>query len=382
MSTHAMMTTSLHSGSVPPSNAPFSYVPGNRFDRFEIVEQYRYGAFKEVYLAKDVEHDLGGQYLCVLKVVKSLDKILDTSLMAPAGTATYNLGYLRDQVGTARVRREKFEQETTIMRKRLSGCTSVAQIIHQGIFSVPGMTYDNEVLYFVEEYIPGETFADLLTRAGPLSPETALVLFRQVAEAILPIHKNDVAHRDVKGSNILVVPEGTGGLGVERVAFTDFGNSAVVGSRYTQVGSILYRSPEQLKGKGFPGGQKSDMWALGVLFYQALSGNYPFATLQPDWGSLSAAHVRHQKDQLRDQIAHGKIPLPFPHPTRDLEFHLNAVIVGRPSKSTTPIALTHRDSKYLLSNKHPYLLDRRRERRSNANAFVKRLRALERIYRG
>lgn len=378
MPARPMTTDPSSSGDIPSPSAPFSYVPGNRLDRFEITEQYRYGAFKEVYLARDVEHPNG---VYVLKVVKSLSQLLDPALMSSAGTADYNMGFLRSQVGDARARRTKFEQEVSIMRRRLSGCNSVAQVYHQGIFSIPGMSPDNEVLYFVEEYIPGETLTELLTRNKTLPPEKALILFRQIAEALVPIHQENVSHRDVKGSNILVVPEGTEGLGVERVAFTDFGNSSVLGSRYIQVGSILYRSPEQLKGAGFPGGQKSDMWALGVLFYEALSGNYPFATSKPDWRALTNRQVSNEKAELRDKISHRKLPLPFPNPTSGLELHLNAVIVGRPGGNSSPSSVSQREAPHLLYNQL-YLLDRRRERRSNAKHLVNRLRALETSYGG
>lgn len=353
----------------------FSFAPGNRFDRFEIVECYRDGAFKEVYLARDTASSNGERF--ALKVVKSLERLLDITTRSPSATVTYNLGTLREKVGDVRVRREKYEQETRVVRERLAGCPSVAQIVHQGVINLPGMDYRDEILYFVEEFIDGETLAEFLTREAPLSSDRALKLLKKLACAIQPIHAQSVAHRDVKGSNILIVPRGTDGSEIERVALTDFGNSAVLGSRYTQSGSILYRAPEQVQGKN--GGQKSDMWALGLLVYEALNGKYPFATLRPDWSALTPEDVKQEKAYLKDQIAHARVPLPIPHPENALDEHLNHLLVGKPNQHGRFTYREKRLDRYAQPNQH-CLFDRRRERRVSSNELVERVYALEHVY--
>lgn len=121
------------------------------------------------------------------------------------------------------------------------------------------------------EFVEGETFADRLRR-GPLSADEAVRLLRPVAEAVAYLHANGVIHRDLKSHNVKVTPEG-------RVALLDFGIAKDLNLKGLTTGGAVpgtpeYLSPEQVLGQ--PPDARSDVWALGVLLYEMLTGDVPF----------------------------------------------------------------------------------------------------------
>ena len=122
------------------------------------------------------------------------------------------------------------------------------------------------------ELVPGEPLSALVQREGALEPERVRAIMGQAALALGAAHEAGVVHRDVKPANILVMPDGT-------VKLTDFGIArAVDGSGHTQTGEVLgtphYLSPEQALGEAATGA--SDLYALGVVAHELLTGRRPF----------------------------------------------------------------------------------------------------------
>ncbi|MEM1118522.1 MAG: serine/threonine-protein kinase [Bacteroidota bacterium] len=122
------------------------------------------------------------------------------------------------------------------------------------------------------ELVEGETFADRVRRTGPLSFPEAVRLLRPVAEAVAYLHAHGVIHRDLKSHNVKVTPEG-------RVALLDFGIAKDLSARSLTTGDAVpgtpeYLSPEQVHGQAPDA--RSDVWALGVLLYELLTGDVPF----------------------------------------------------------------------------------------------------------
>ncbi len=134
--------------------------------------------------------------------------------------------------------------------------------------------------YYVMEYLPGMSLADLLSRHGPLPPERVVFLLRQTCDALAEAHNLGLVHRDIKPANIFAAQRG----GLHDVAkLLDFGMVKPLGGdgavELTHDGSItgspLYMSPEQVAGDVEPDA-RSDIYSLGVVAYQLLAGRPPF----------------------------------------------------------------------------------------------------------
>ncbi len=150
---------------------------------------------------------------------------------------------------------------------RISGTLSHPNIVT--LFDI-GETED-KVPFLAMEYVEGETIADSLNRGWRFRPEQVIGLVSQMASAIDYAHAKGVIHRDIKPSNI-IVHDG------EKVKITDFGIAKLVNSEITHTGSLLgtpsYMSPEQAMGESLD--SRSDIFSLGVVAFEMLSGEQPF----------------------------------------------------------------------------------------------------------
>ena len=170
--------------------------------------------------------------------------------------------------------RHRFEREAYIQ----------SQLDHPGIVKIYDYIVAEQTYYIVMEYVEGRSLAGLLKQeGGPLSLERALNLFDQILAAVTYAHTftyqdqdgaahRGIIHRDLKPPNILVTPE-------DKVKITDFGIVKVVGSETTDThssgyGSPRYVSPEQAEGLEID--QRSDIYSLGIMLYEMLTGAPPF----------------------------------------------------------------------------------------------------------
>ncbi|MBR5163283.1 MAG: serine/threonine protein kinase, partial [Schwartzia sp.] len=147
-----------------------------------------------------------------------------------------------------------------------------ARLSHPNIVGIYDVGQDAERHYIVMEYIAGETLKKKIQREGRLSVEESLRIAKEIARALREAHANNLVHCDIKPHNILVTPDG-------RVKVADFGIArAVTSSTMTYngnvVGSVHYFSPEQAKGTKIT--PKSDIYSLGVVLYEMLTGELPF----------------------------------------------------------------------------------------------------------
>ncbi len=149
---------------------------------------------------------------------------------------------------------------------------TAGKLQHPNIVSVYDVGEDGELAYIAMDYVPGGTLADWTDEDQLLELATLYSLLEQVCDALSYAHQQGVIHRDIKPGNILYDPdEGT-------IKVTDFGIARLADYSRTKTGAILgspyYMSPEQVSGKKV--GPASDLYSLGVSFYQLLSGNLPF----------------------------------------------------------------------------------------------------------
>ncbi len=143
--------------------------------------------------------------------------------------------------------------------------------------------------FIIMEAVDGRDLARILREEGPLPPETAAEIGAQIASALAHAHSAGVIHRDVKPANVMVTPG-------QRVKVTDFGIARAVGdSTLTATGSVLgtahYLSPEQAGGS--PAGPRSDIYSLGIVLYEMLTGSLPFTG-----ESAVAVAMRHLSDEV------------------------------------------------------------------------------------
>ena len=153
---------------------------------------------------------------------------------------------------------------------------------HPNLVAVYDTVATEEGALIVMEYVPGTSAADIAAR-GPLSAERALRILRSVASALDHAHSQDVVHRDVKPSNVLVRDDGL-------VKLADLGIARAIGatqltSEGSVIGTIAYMAPERMRGPG-AGGPESDVYALAAVAYEMLSGE------PRDTGSSGCDHDR------------------------------------------------------------------------------------------
>jgi non-specific serine/threonine protein kinase len=238
--------------------------PGNQISQFRIERELGRGAAGIVYLAHDTKLDR-------LVAVKSL----------PA-----------EVMGNPKAR-SAFSREARLL----------ASLNHPNIATIYEELEEVEgVGYLVLEYVPGQTLAERIA-AGRLELQEALKIALQIAEAVAAAHEHDVIHRDLKPGNTKITPDG-------KVKVLDFGLAKAIGSKVMDgqstiteagwiVGTPAYMSPEQARGE--PADKRSDIWSLGCVLYEMLTGKVPFRgetvseTLanilhtEPDWDVLPHA---------------------------------------------------------------------------------------------
>jgi eukaryotic-like serine/threonine-protein kinase len=172
---------------------------------------------------------------------------------------------------------------------------AAAALNHPNVVSVFDTGDDEQAHYIVMEYVEGETLADLLRRERPLDPGLAARIAEEVATALQAAHDRQLVHRDVKPGNVMIDREG-------RIKVMDFGIArAAADDTLTQTGTVLgtaaYLSPEQARGDAVDA--RSDIYSLGCVLYEMLSGRAPFTG-----DSAVSIAFRHVNDRPDPPSAH------------------------------------------------------------------------------
>jgi serine/threonine-protein kinase len=171
---------------------------------------------------------------------------------------------------------------------------AVAKLIHPNIVQVYDTGLDDNRHFIVMEYVDGRSGAQILQRQGPVGPATAAEAGVQACAGLDYAHRRGIIHRDVKPGNLMITGGPVGG-GEMTVKLTDFGIArAVEQTRITQVGSVVgtaaYLSPEQVRGEEAT--PTTDVYALGVVLYQFLTGRLPY-----EGTTLAELAVRQQNER-------------------------------------------------------------------------------------
>ncbi|MDR1496180.1 MAG: Stk1 family PASTA domain-containing Ser/Thr kinase [Clostridiales Family XIII bacterium] len=166
---------------------------------------------------------------------------------------------------------------------------SAASLTHPNIVSIFDVGKDGNVYYIVMELIEGRPLSDIIREKGPLDYRFVLKISEQIASALSVAHRNNIIHRDVKPHNILITQDG-------HAKITDFGIARAVTdgttvNDNTVKGTVHYFSPEQ--GRGMYMDERSDIYSLGVVMYEMLTGRVPF-----DADNAVAIAVMHMNDRM------------------------------------------------------------------------------------
>ncbi|MBM7555516.1 Stk1 family PASTA domain-containing Ser/Thr kinase [Halanaerobacter jeridensis] len=165
---------------------------------------------------------------------------------------------------------------------------SVASLNHPNIINIFDIGQDDETEYIIMEYITGQDLKEKINQEGKLPTAQAIRIIEEVCQALIKAHRNNIVHCDIKPHNILLTSD-------ERVKVTDFGIAqAVTDATMEQTDSIIgsahYLSPEQARGSRVT--TKSDLYSLGIVLYELVTGKLPFE----GENSVSVA-LKHVKDK-------------------------------------------------------------------------------------
>ncbi len=210
---------------------------------------------------------------------RRIDHFEIRALLGEGGMGTVYLAHdcsLERPVAIKVLRRELGDKPELCERLVLEA-QAQARLTHPNVVNVYYIGSHAGAPYFAMEYIRGESLADRLARSGPLGWQDALEAVIETTRALFDAHARGIVHRDVKPSNLLVQPRDPRGAadGAGHVKVADFGLAAEPGIQQEHmVGSPTYASPEQLSGKAPD--QRSDIYSLGITFFELLTGKPPF----------------------------------------------------------------------------------------------------------
>lgn len=170
--------------------------------------------------------------------------------------------------------RPELASQTSVVERFRSEAVTLAKLNHPNIAALYTMFRQGEELYMVLEFVRGETLDTIMQRRGALPAEEAIPVFCQVLDGIDHAHELGIVHRDIKPANIMLTENG-------KLKVLDFGIARLLGSaRMTRAGNIIgtleYMAPEQVKGQETDA--RSDIYALGMMLYEILTGRLPFQT--------------------------------------------------------------------------------------------------------
>ncbi|MBK8617563.1 MAG: serine/threonine protein kinase [Anaerolineales bacterium] len=208
---------------------------GDLFDHFQIQAHMAQGGMSDIYRA----FDLVNRREVVIKIP-------DQSMLGDPAQF------------------ERFQRELEVMKV----------LDHPAILKGLGSGKFNRIPYLVTQYVEGQSLRTLIESSAPLSPQQTVDLVRKIADGLAYCHKNDVIHRDLKPENILIGAD-------QQPVIMDFGLALTKGSHrvtYSNLSATMgtpdYMAPEQIEGQR--GDQRTDLYALGTIMYELLTGTPPF----------------------------------------------------------------------------------------------------------
>jgi len=212
------------------------------------------------------------------------------------GMANVYLGYdtILDRNVAIKVLRGDLSNDEKFVRRFQREALSASSLAHPNIVEMYDVGEDDGTYYIVMEYVDGKTLKQLLKKRGSLTISEALDIMCQLTDGMAHAHDSYIIHRDLKPQNIMIKDDG-------QIKITDFGIAmALNATQLTQtnsvMGSVHYLPPEQASGKGCT--IKSDIYSMGIIFYELLSGSLPFRG--DNAVEIALKHMREPLPSLRE----------------------------------------------------------------------------------
>ena len=205
-----------------------------------------------------------------------------------------------------KVLRDEFTTDEEFIKRFNVEAQAVASLTHPNIVSVYDVGHEGNLYYIVMELVKGKTLKEIIVEEGVLGWKWSVKIAMQIASALETAHRNNIIHRDIKPHNIIITEDG-----VAKV--TDFGIAKAVSNSTitafgTTIGSVHYFSPEHARG-GFTDA-RSDLYSLGVVMYEMVTGRVPFDSDTP----VSVA-LKHMQEEPIEPI---KIKPDLPQSVNDI----------------------------------------------------------------
>ena len=200
-----------------------------------------------------------------------------------------------------KILKDEFTTDSEFIKKFNTAAQSAAGLAHPNIVQIYDVCNEDNLYYIVMELIQGKTLKEIITEDGVLSWKWSVNIAIQIASALETAHKNNIIHRDIKPHNIIITEDG-----IAKV--TDFGIAKAVSNSTitafgTTIGSVHYFSPEHARG-GFTDA-KSDLYSLGIVMYEMLTGRGPFDADTP----VSVALKQVQEEPVDPMNYNENIPI-------------------------------------------------------------------------
>ena len=206
-----------------------------------------------------------------------------------------------DRIVAVKILKDEFLANEEFRRRFKNESKAIAVLSHPNIVKVYDVSYGDRLQYIVMEYVEGITLKEYIQQQGRLTHREAVFFVMQILRALQHAHDKGIVHRDIKPQNVMLLENGA-------IKVTDFGIARFITSETrtmtdSTIGSVHYISPEQARGDMID--DKADIYSVGVMLYEMLTGQLPFESDN----TVSVALMQLQKDPVKPREINSEIPI-------------------------------------------------------------------------
>lgn len=205
------------------------------------------------------------------------------------------------RIVAVKILKDEFLANEEFRRRFKNESKAIAVLSHPNIVKVYDVSYGNMIQYIVMEYVEGISLKEYIEQQGRINPREAIYYVTQILRALQHAHDKGIVHRDIKPQNIMLISDGT--IKVADFGIARFSRSETRTMTDGAIGSVHYISPEQAKGSHTDA--KTDLYSVGVMLYEMLTGTLPF---QSD-NAVSVALMQLQNDPVKPREINPDIPV-------------------------------------------------------------------------